>query len=489
MPDNQVSARASSSPPVCSDMDIDPLSGRTCPRDNPWIYVLRKRLATQPPPNRQADATAKSTTSRNPPPRLPQDQYTIVYRPRTGLNVSAWTPRSLSHSIAAASRIPQQEFYDKVVIQVQSPNNLIVACTPDPEHAITLSAIQSIRLGEADYEIQPYMKPPPNTSRGVIHGLDPEVTNETLQEMLQANKPLLLHARLMGRTTSALLTFDGPHVPFYVKVGSILYRCRPFRRSVQVCRLCGELGHRQDVCPNPDRPKCIDCGLNNPASDHQCAPKCKLCNQPHTTAGKDCPRRLIPTIPKATTARHTTTQGPSPQKVSWSAIVANAPTAPEFPPLSVRTPATQPLHTQPAPELTQLLKEIKQQNADFQKRIVVLETAVLRQPCPPPVSEPPQTFVEEKVLPQVVSLITESTQFLNKLITDTAEHMLGLINQIASRLAALENRPHQEVLLPSLESRITELETSIEKTHKKPRQDGSQQPQMTQCADDSPPSL
>lgn len=469
-------------------MDIDPLSGRTRPPDNPWIPVLRKKSTSSQSPNRQANATAKTTTSRNPPPRLPQDQYTIVYRPRTGLNVSAWTPRAISHSIAAASHIPQQDFYDNVVVQVQSPNNLIVACTPDPEQAITLSAIQSLRLGAADYEVQPYMKPPPNTSRGVIHGLDPEVNAETLQDMLQANKPLLLHARLMGRTTSALLTFQGPHVPFYVKVGSLLYRCRPFRRSVQVCRLCGELGHRQDVCPNPDVPKCIDCGLNNPPSDHQCAPTCKLCNLPHTTAGKDCPKRLIPTIPKASTARHTANQGPTAQKVSWSAIVANAPAAPEFPPLPVITPDTQPPHTQPASELAQLLKEIKQQNADLQKRIEALETSIQRQPSPPSVSEPAQTFMEEKVLPQVVSLITESTQVLNKLISETTENMLGLINQIASRLSALENRSPQEILLPSLESRITQLETSIEKAHKKPRQDGSQQSQMMQYASDSPPS-
>ncbi|XP_077544511.1 uncharacterized protein LOC144156621 [Haemaphysalis longicornis] len=79
----------------------------------------------------------------------------------------------------------------------------------------------------------PYMKPPPDTCRGVIHGLDPDTTNEALGDLLQANRPQLIHARLMGRTTSALLTFQGPHVPFYVKVGSLLYRCRPFRRSVQ----------------------------------------------------------------------------------------------------------------------------------------------------------------------------------------------------------------------------------------------------------------
>ncbi|KAM7312129.1 hypothetical protein ISCGN_009034 [Ixodes scapularis] len=145
------------------------------------------------------------------------------------------------------------------------------------------------------------MKPPPGTCRGVIHGLDSSINKENLGAYLQGNYPTLLHARIMGNTRSALLTFQGTRVPFYVKGGSMLLRCRPFRRSVQVCHVCGELGHRMDVCPNPDSPKCLHCGQPTPSADHVCIPKCRLCSQPHTTAGKDCPRRFFPNSPTSKT--------------------------------------------------------------------------------------------------------------------------------------------------------------------------------------------
>lgn len=77
---------------------------------------------------------------------------------------------------------------------------------------------------------------------------------------------------------------QGPHVPFYVKVGSVYTRCRPYRKTVQFCRACYDFGHRQDVCPNPNRNLCDNCGVENPQEDHECQPKCKLCGMPHVTA-------------------------------------------------------------------------------------------------------------------------------------------------------------------------------------------------------------
>lgn len=123
-----------------------------------------------------------------------------------------------------------------------------------------------------------------------------------------------------GNTRSVLLTFAGSHVPFYTKVGSILYRCRPYRRTVQLCRQCGDVGHRADVCPQPAATKCVHCGLQSPAADHECHPTCQLCKLPHTTAGKDCPKRYKPNSARK----------PSPAKdqVSWSAVVAGTPPSP-----------------------------------------------------------------------------------------------------------------------------------------------------------------
>ncbi|KAH7942382.1 hypothetical protein HPB49_023675 [Dermacentor silvarum] len=65
-------------------------------------------------------------------------------------------------------------------------------------------------------------------------------------------------------------------------------RCRPYRRSVQYCKAWGEIGHRQDVCPNPSKHICNRCGVQNPQADHDCQLQCKLCGLPHETASKEC---------------------------------------------------------------------------------------------------------------------------------------------------------------------------------------------------------
>lgn len=424
-------------------MEFDHLSGRTIPPENPWTDVIYSRLKKAPskpsgdatsalPPQRgepRVSPTMGANTRRAPQPRLPKDNYTVVYRPRSGLNVAAWAPRTVLQSFATASAIPQQEFYNTIVIQIQTSQNLVVASTPNASHAITLSKITCVQIGGVQYEIMPYMKPPPDTCRGVIHGLDPDTTNEALGDLLQANRPQLIHARLMGRTTSALLTFQGPHVPFYVKVGSLLYRCRPFRRTVQVCQLCGDIGHRQDVCPHPDSPTCPACGLSNPPADHPCNPQCKLCNLPHATASKDCPKRLIPAPPvsKPRPTHYGQTAPPAsdidPRQVSWSSVVSRSPAAHSFPPLPTRPASSSQTTLPPAPPaIEQLLAEIKEQNAAMLKRIEALENAnrlpqqapktlpppetASLPPSPPSLSHvPADALIDEKIRTQIVPLV------------------------------------------------------------------------------------
>ncbi|KAH9360192.1 hypothetical protein HPB48_020120 [Haemaphysalis longicornis] len=93
------------------------------------------------------------------------------------------------------------------------------------------------------------------------------------------------------------------------------------QKTHQYCSLCGELGHRPDVCPTPDRKICSSCGSGNPLPDHQCVPKCKLCGLSHETASKDCKRRLKPNPPprvprnqaeQTTTANRTSTATQNP---------------------------------------------------------------------------------------------------------------------------------------------------------------------------------
>ncbi|KAH6928701.1 hypothetical protein HPB50_018752 [Hyalomma asiaticum] len=78
-----------------------------------------------------------------------------------------------------------------------------------------------------------------------------------------------------------LVTFDGPHVPYYITYQSGDYRCKPYRKSVQYCRKCGAIGHRQDICPRSRETLCYKCGQD----------------AAHETAGKECKKKLRPSPP------------------------------------------------------------------------------------------------------------------------------------------------------------------------------------------------
>ncbi|KAG0435463.1 hypothetical protein HPB47_018465 [Ixodes persulcatus] len=449
-----------------TDMDTDPDSGRTVPPDNPWITVLKKRAkkitATATTTSQAAgqpqvhQAPAPKPSPREPPPRLPPTNYTVIFRPRAGLNVATLTTAALTEALSTKCELPLPTFYRAVTLLVQPTPNVLVASTADPELAVRLSEIQQLQISTSTYEFSTYMKPPPGTCRGVIHGLDSSINKDNLGAYLQGNYPTLLHARIMGNTRSALLTFQGTRVPFYVKGGSMLLRCRPFRRSVQVCHVCGELGHRMDVCPNPDSPKCLHCGQPTPSADHVCIPKCRLCSQPHTTAGKDCPRRFFPNSPTSKTSTQAA------DKVSWSALASRAPTAQlppqrdtqNYPPLSRLAPLPATIPT----ALLDLLKNLQQQNADLLRRVEALEAERAPQFQPPPhvpVVTPPITRadVEEIIdaqftarsIPQVQQQVQQSTEYLSKMITDSTKSIFDLLSERISLLerALLSDHPPQ----------------------------------------------
>ncbi|KAH7972003.1 hypothetical protein HPB52_004991 [Rhipicephalus sanguineus] len=101
-----------------------------------------------------------------------------------------------------------------------------------------------------------------------------------------------------GRSTSAVITFEGPRVPFYAKLGCTLSHCRRYKTSVQYCRSCEEIGYRQDVCPNPNDDIFDNCGEQNAdPNNHKCELEYKLCGMPHETASREYRWKLKPAPP------------------------------------------------------------------------------------------------------------------------------------------------------------------------------------------------
>ncbi|KAG0423515.1 hypothetical protein HPB47_000745 [Ixodes persulcatus] len=381
-------------------MEFDAQSGRTLTPPGPWQQILRERRNLKnPPANPPRPSEPRQSTNRppgTPAPRLPDSDYKVVFRPRTGLRVAAWNDRQLTQSLQQASKIPEHIFYARVTVQIQASQNLIVAGTPEENCALALSEISTIQLGAATHEVLPYLKPLPGTRRGVIHGLDPGTTTDQLPHILAYNGARILHARMLGNSTSAVVTFEGIHVPFYIKAYGHFTRCRPYRQTVQCCCLCGELGRRQDVCANPDTTMCAQCHTRDPTPDHDCTPKCQLCGLAHPTASKDCRKELRPPPPplrvreRALTSQRWQQQPssnsqppeqrrfppnqPNQQQVSWSANASPPPTAhDQFPLLPTRPTQT------PDPRIQTLQQEntlLKQQLEATSKRTTTLEQRI-----------------------------------------------------------------------------------------------------------------
>ncbi|KAL1481156.1 hypothetical protein MTO96_050412 [Rhipicephalus appendiculatus] len=158
------------------------------------------------------------------------------------------------------------------------------------EH-VTTRAYAPCTLGGRNYETHAYCTAPHGTVKGVIRGIAVENTAEDLHENIvnQAN-PQALEAHRIGNTTSIVILFAGTKVPNYIKYGSIIVKCALYRQHHNVCRTCGKIGHRADVCPTPDTKICFACGAPNPEADHaaRCKPRCKLCNGAHATGAEGC---------------------------------------------------------------------------------------------------------------------------------------------------------------------------------------------------------
>lgn len=167
--------------------------------------------------------------------------------------------------------------------------------TPDEGRARSYVQIRQLRIGNAEYETFAYVSTPDGTVKGIIRGIDTTETHQDLQNnIVNETNPLALEAHRIGNTTTVIVAFEGSKVPNSIKYGAMIVRCSLYRQHHEFCRCCGKLGHRADVCPNPETKVCLACGRREPEPNHEatCKPRCKLCNGAHATGATGCLNRF-----------------------------------------------------------------------------------------------------------------------------------------------------------------------------------------------------
>lgn len=171
-----------------------------------------------------------------------------------------------------------------------------ILSTKYSEVAELVRKLQQLAINGKPHPVRAYVATGEEALRGVVHGIQPNTSMETLMTHLRIRTQgvELVQARMIGNTKSAALTFYGDKLPrtVYFYGGELI--CHPFRATLQVCKVCREKGHRADVCPQPDKPIGRLCGTRNPTTGHPCQLICASCGEAHLTGDPACSKRLKP---------------------------------------------------------------------------------------------------------------------------------------------------------------------------------------------------
>lgn len=90
--------------------------------------------------------------------------------------------------------------------------------------------------------------------------------------------------RRIGSSSTVILTFAGPKVPYTVRLYGAEYPCSIYKKTIPLCGTCHMVGHRATACPNTAISVVYVCGLQNLYPEHSCNPTCGLFGGPRPQA-------------------------------------------------------------------------------------------------------------------------------------------------------------------------------------------------------------
>ncbi|KAH7964789.1 hypothetical protein HPB49_001337 [Dermacentor silvarum] len=197
-------------------------------------------------------------------PKFGTEDPVAVVKPRGILNLSNFKgSNQIGEAMYAAAGVPSST--QALTIWPAWDQNIIIVGIRDAQFIRNVLAVESLRIGSRLQVVQVYLKMTDNTRHAPVVGV-----------------------RKLGQSNAAAITFEGRKVPFNVFYCGEAVPVRLYRKTTPACTLCGTVGHRVDVFPNPRDYRCRACGSVTPEEGHECQPRCLVCGDPHLTGSADC---------------------------------------------------------------------------------------------------------------------------------------------------------------------------------------------------------
>ncbi|KAG0411079.1 hypothetical protein HPB47_011822, partial [Ixodes persulcatus] len=124
----------------------------------------------------------------------------------------------------------------------------------EEETTQALTRVHQLTLGGKSYPSYTYLAAPDDSIKGVNHDVKPGSTTDELLNFIRVGiGPQMITARMLGQSSSSLITFEGM-IPSYVIYSASRQRVLPYRPLRHICARCLREGHRADLCPTPNNP-------------------------------------------------------------------------------------------------------------------------------------------------------------------------------------------------------------------------------------------
>ncbi|KAH8009866.1 hypothetical protein HPB51_020658 [Rhipicephalus microplus] len=227
----------------------------------PAAETPARKTESPPSVSSKLDSTAVARPRLKRLPRLPVDDFKIVFRPSAGVDLAQYNDVELRAAVVAKSGL-HSVAADEDLVCTNLAKNIFTVSTSCVDRVANNAKIRELTLRGKKLGFHAHIAPPDGARAGIIY-----------------------------RAWNVLIHFMAEELPPSVKMFGILYAVFNFRLKVEACLNCRQVGHRRDVCPLPNRLTCSSCGQKHP-EDYPCTPQCVICGDAHKTGDRACKQRF-----------------------------------------------------------------------------------------------------------------------------------------------------------------------------------------------------